>query len=204
MRRGGTGRRACSGWQLPEPKLHRRRGYTRSSASLTLAGSCVELPSSFCWRETASAPCLACAPNPASPGFAEHALAADLLVGSMRRERQGTGAHNLRTLSRSCKPGYRATHEPQPNTGSIRGPALLPKTYKKPENTLSGKPEEDSPGGIVFPNPCGAVAFFCPGGTMTHRGARTSHMAIAPPRAALHTCPALPMLPSAPPVAELG
>ena len=42
----------------------------------------------------------------------------------------------VRTLSRSCKPGYRATHEPQPNTGSIRGPALLPKTYKS-RRTLS-------------------------------------------------------------------
>ena len=50
------------------------------------------------------------APLPASPGFTEHALAADLLAGSMRHERQGTGHHNLRTLPRSYLAGYRATH----------------------------------------------------------------------------------------------
>ena len=35
---------------------------------------------------------------------------ADLLAGSMRHERQGTGHHNLRTLPRSYLAGYRATH----------------------------------------------------------------------------------------------
>ena len=45
-----------------------------------------------------------------SPGFTERALAADLLAGSMRHERQGTGHHNLRTLPRSYLAGYRATH----------------------------------------------------------------------------------------------
>ena len=108
---------------------------------------------------------------------------------------------NAHTFLQAWLTAQRMNHTQTPTS---LGAGSTTQNLRKPENTLSGKPRISTfaRGGIVFPNP--AVAFFYQSGTFEHRGARMSQFAIAPRGIAYWPRAALPMLPSAPPVAELG
>ena len=108
---------------------------------------------------------------------------------------------NAHTFLQAWLTAQRMNHTQTPTS---LGAGSTTQNLREPENTLSGKPRISTfaRGGIVFPNP--AVAFFYQSGMFGHRGARMSQFAIAPRGIAYWPRAALPMLPSAPPVAELG